>query len=116
MKNSEERTNTSSVATFGNNLLEKFLRLDQFGEIFVMSLNRNGMKAKMSVAGSIFSLLLLSVTVAYFYLKINNLIHKKEVDIISTTNQMHFSEDYIFSAENGFNIAVAFTAHDDLNQ
>ena len=63
-----------------------------------MSLDRKGKKAEMSVAGSILSLLLLAVTVAYSYLKIHNSVEKKEVDITSTVNQMHFSEDYVFSA------------------
>ena len=51
-----------------------------------MSLDRKGKKAETSVAGSIFSLVLLSVTVAFSYLKINNLIEKREVDIMSTIN------------------------------
>ena len=28
---------------------------------------------------------------------------------MSTINKMHFTEDYIFGANQGFNIAVAFT-------
>ena len=63
-----------------------------------MSLDRKGKKAEMSVAGSILSLLLLAVIVAYSYLKFHNSIEKKEVDITSTINQMHFTEDYVFSA------------------
>ena len=100
------------ATTFGSKLQEKFFVLDQFGESFAMGLDKNGKKAQMSYAGSIFSLLLLGVTVAYSFLKINNLIEKKEVDIMSTVNQLRFSEDYIFSAEQGFNIAIAFTAYD----
>ena len=51
-----------------------------------MSLDRKGKKAEMSVAGSILSLILLAITVAFSYLKITNLVEKREVDIMSTVN------------------------------
>ena len=78
---------SSKLATYGSKLQEKLLSMDQFSESFAMGLDKKGQKAQMSYAGSIFSLLLLGVTIAYSLLKINNLVEKKAVDIISTVNQ-----------------------------
>ena len=41
------------------------------------------------------------------------LIHKKDVDILSTRIEYHFEEIDAFGAEDGFNIAVGFTAYDN---
>ena len=41
------------------------------------------------------------------------LIHKKDVDILSTRIEYHFEETDAFGAEDGFNIAVGFTAYDN---
>ena len=41
------------------------------------------------------------------------LIQKKDVKVLSTTNQDIFKEDHQFTFEDGFNIAVAFTAYDN---
>ena len=38
--------------------------------------------------------------------------NKKDVDILSTVTHAHFTPDFIFNAERGFNIAAAFTAYD----
>lgn len=40
------------------------------------------------------------------------LINKKDVDVLSTLNDLHFTPDDIFNYSNGLNIAVAFTAYD----
>ena len=58
------------------------------------------------------SLLLTLVVFAYAYQKADVLVTKKDVDILSTTNENSFDPDYIFSYNNGFNIAAAFTAYD----
>ena len=41
------------------------------------------------------------------------LIYKKDVDILSTRIDYHFEETDAFGAEDGFNIAVGFTAYDN---
>ena len=38
---------------------------------------------------------------------------KKDMYVLSTINESHFSPDYTFSYENGFNVAVAFTQYGD---
>ena len=40
------------------------------------------------------------------------LIEKKNVDILSAVNRFNYEDSYMFTAEKGLNIAVAFTAYD----
>eukprot|EP00354_Favella_ehrenbergii_P012467 CAMPEP_0170453360 /NCGR_PEP_ID=MMETSP0123-20130129/1963_1 /TAXON_ID=182087 /ORGANISM="Favella ehrenbergii, Strain Fehren 1" /LENGTH=142 /DNA_ID=CAMNT_0010715697 /DNA_START=180 /DNA_END=608 /DNA_ORIENTATION=- len=40
------------------------------------------------------------------------LLEKKDIDIVSTINELHYGDDFVFSYDNGFNIALAFTAYD----
>ena len=49
----------------------------------------------------------------YGYLKIDVLINKKDVNLLSSTNQFHYSDRDIFSFKDGLNIAVALTAYDE---
>ena len=37
---------------------------------------------------------------------------KKGVDILTSKDESHFSESHTFTAEEGLNFAVAFTAYD----
>ena len=48
----------------------------------------------------------------YSLQKIDVLLKKKDVDVLSTINDYYYSDDFIFSHENGLAIAVAFTAYD----
>ena len=85
---------------------------DSFGDAFHMKLD-NGDDVVRSVMGSICSILVLAVVVLYMYQKTDVLISKKDVDVLSTINDSHFNPDYIFGYEEGFNMAVAFTAYDN---
>ena len=49
----------------------------------------------------------------YAWLKLDVLINQKDTNILSTTNQLAYADDEIFSYDNGLNIAVAFTAYDN---
>lgn len=62
--------------------------------------------------GSLCSIILATVMLAYMYQKMDVLIARKDVDVLSTINDQFYSDDFIFSYENGLNIAVAFTAYD----
>ena len=62
--------------------------------------------------GSLCSVLLLALVALYSYQKADILMNKKDVDILSTTNEDFYSSDDTWSSENGFNIAAAFTAYD----
>ena len=48
----------------------------------------------------------------YTYQKAEVLMLRKDVDVLQTVKESYYSTDYVFSYENGFNIAVAFTAYD----
>ena len=66
----------------------------------------------LSYGGAICSIFLNIVVLLYAYQKVDVLINKKDVDVLSTVNDLHFSPDDVFSYENGLNLAVAFTAYD----
>jgi len=59
------------------------------------------------------TLILLALIGVYAWLKIDVLINQRDVNILSTTNQLSYADDDIFSFDNGLNIAVAFTAYDN---
>ena len=41
------------------------------------------------------------------------LFERKDVDVLQTLEMNTFADDYKFTFQNGFNLAVAFTAFDD---
>ena len=62
--------------------------------------------------GSLCSIILATVMLAYMYQKMDVLIARKDVDVLSTINDQYYEDDFIFSYENGLNVAVSFTAYD----
>ena len=66
-----------------------------------------------SICGSVCTCILVAFVAWYTYLKIEVLIHRKDVDVLSAINEYHYEEDHKFDyVSNGFNIAAAFTAYD----
>lgn len=65
-----------------------------------------------SLMGSFCSIILTIIILTYAIQKLDVFLGKKDVDILSTVNDLHFTDDDVFSYENGLNIAVAFTAYD----
>lgn len=65
-----------------------------------------------SILGALCSFALFLLVLMYAYLKADVLYNKKDVDILSTTNDNFFTPDNVINYENGFNIATAFTAFD----
>ena len=84
---------------------------DIFAQQFEMR-HDEGKKDLGSYAGFICTVILTLLIVSYTYQKIDVLENKKDIDILATTTQAHFSSDYIFDKDRGFNIAAAFTAYD----
>ena len=41
------------------------------------------------------------------------LIARKDVDVLSTTNDKHWTDDDKFSAKNGLRVAIAFTTYNN---
>jgi len=62
--------------------------------------------------GSLMSLALLAIVAIYAFYKADILINAKDMNVLSTINDMYYSPDDEFTYDNGFNIAVAFTAYD----
>ena len=87
-----------------NNLLNR----DYFGNQFRMRLDADSISLN-SIGGSVMSIFITIVMIMFAYLKGDVLIQKKDVDILSTINDRHFSDTDQFTYSNGFNIAVAFT-------
>ena len=63
--------------------------------------------------GSFLSIIVTCVVLLYAYLKADVLMSRRDVDILSTINDHKFTPDDKFRAQNGFNIAIAFTAYDN---
>ena len=60
--------------------------------------------------GAMLTILLYGTILLYTYLKIDVLINKKDVDIMSTTMIANISNDFIVSYDlTGLNLAIAFT-------
>ena len=74
-----------------------------------MGLDKEGSKSQPSFVGSIFSLMVFGTVLSYAILKVQNLMEKKDVDILSTVEEFHFEELDLFTTKQGLQIAVAFT-------
>ena len=62
-----------------------------------------------SFCGSFCTIFLFTILLAYATQKIDILINRKNVDILSTVIDLQYSDADIFGYKNGFNIAAAFT-------
>ena len=67
-----------------------------------------------SYAGSLCSILFICITLLYAVQKMVVLVEKKDIDVLSTTLDSFYDEHYVFSYQNGFNIAVAFTGFNNV--
>ena len=63
--------------------------------------------------GSMCSILLTALMLMYGYQKMDVLVSRKDVDVLSTVNDLHFTENDVFAAKNGFRVAVAFSAYNN---
>jgi len=73
----------------------------------------DGILGLSTVMGLFFSLLLMIIFLLYTAIKLDTLITRKDVDILSTVNHSVYGPDFIFNASQGLNFAVAFTAYDN---
>ena len=67
----------------------------------------DGKRALPSKIGALCSILLIIILLLYSGYKISILEGKKDIDIIQAVKKDNFDDSYEFSAEQGFNIAVA---------
>ena len=68
---------------------------DYFGDSYTMKID-DGEESLHSLMGSLCSLMIFFLVVLYSYQKVDILWNKKDVDVLSTTNDMHFETDYVF--------------------
>ena len=97
----------------GKNLTNMFLHLDLFRESFTIRLDYEGNYKHRTALGSIFSIVLFALLMMYTAQKVQLLDQHTQVEIQQATIETHFSEDSVFSKEQGLNIAVAFTDWDN---
>ena len=62
-----------------------------------------------SIFGSVMSIFITIVIILFTALKADVLIQKKDVDILSTVYDRYFTQEDVFTYQNGFNVAAAFT-------
>ena len=72
--------------------------MDRFGESFTMKFD-GGKKELKSITGTTLSILLIIFLLGYTALKVDNLIRRNQVDIISAVNEDYYNEDYRFGAK-----------------
>ena len=89
--------------------------IDQFGESFRMKLDKHRHSVN-STIGSFFSFIMFVVVAAYAYQKTDVWLEKKDVDIMSSTQRQAHGTDMIFDASKGLNVAIAFTAYDNVEE
>ena len=95
-----------------NGTLSKIKDQDTFGQSPQWKFAK-GQEDIKSFCGSILSLIILALTILYAWMKVDILLNKKDVNILSTINDQFYSANDIFNfTEHGFNLAVAFTAYD----
>ena len=75
--------------------------------------NDDSMTHKSTNLGSIFSLCLIIVLLGYSYQKVQIFYEKRKIDILQTMIEGYYPEEYVFTWDSGFNLAVAFTAYDN---
>ena len=77
-----------------------------------MKLESDGSMSLPTCVGSICSFLLLFFLIAYSVQKFDIMINRREHDIIYSMMDSYYDGNYVFDYEQGFNIAVAFSAYD----
>lgn len=72
-----------------------------------MKLNGNGQSTVATWMGSLCTIFVLIVLAVYSYQKVDVMLEKKDVDILSVVYDSYFGNEQVFDFQSGFNIAVA---------
>lgn len=72
----------------------------------------NGKGAMKTHVGTICTIIWVTILVVYGATKIDTLINKKSISILTTYSDLYFKDFQSFDYDQGLNIAVAFTAYD----
>ena len=81
-----------------------------------MGIDREGTKDMPTCTGSIFTLIVLCIMISYAIQKTNVFIQKRQVDIAESVDSFFYSEDDLFTAKQGLQIAVAFASLDNYKE
>ena len=82
---------TQSKQSRGRLLLNSLKSTDLFSERFRMRLD-DGEASISTVTGALCSLLIVILLVLYFYLKLDVLVYRKDVDVLSTLKDYQFDD------------------------
>lgn len=88
-----------------------FKAQDKFGRGFGLKMD-NGKGAMKTHVGTICSIIWVTIIIVYGATKIDTLVNKKSISILTTYNDLYFKDSQSFDYDQGLNIAVAFTAYD----
>ena len=105
----------NALRRFAQGARAKLLNLDQFGENFSMKMEKD-MSSLPTWMGTLFSIVLIFIVAAYSCQKIDILVNRKDVDIVTASIDSFFDQDYVFDYDAGLNIAFAFTSYDGTNE
>ena len=67
-----------------------------------------------SIFGTLCSLILFVITAGFAGIKLKVLETRSDVNILSATKDLYFTDDDVFSYSDGLNLAVAFTSFSDM--
>ena len=90
---------------------KSFSSVDLFGDRFSMHLDKGQSELK-SILGAFFSMFVIVVMLLYTNLKLDVLINKKDIDVLSVVQENFFSPTDNFTYTDGFNIAVGFSDYE----
>ena len=90
----------------------QFREFDTYGEHFTMNLEKDKSYVR-TYTGSLLTIIMLFITVAYTFQKIDVFIEKKDVDIMTSTMISYIDETQVFDHSQGLRLAMAFTAFDN---
>ena len=98
--NHSRKTQSLDSKKKSSKLYDKFLSLDLFGESFQLKVDPEGdQQAQPSITGSICTILFVLVILSYTGQKLEFLIYRKGVDIITNVKESHFDESFTFTPQ-----------------
>ena len=91
-KNIRDKAKNSKVLQKAGDLI---LSIDQFSETFSMKLDGESNEVR-TFMGSLCSIVLLLVVLAYAYQKVDVYINKRDVDIMTSVQRKFYGDEYVF--------------------
>ena len=104
------QTPASSTNVAGS-ISKWFQAQDKFGRGFGLKMD-SGKGAMKTHVGTLCTCIWVAIMIAYGGTKIDTLINKKGISILTTNSDMHFKGYEEFDYAQGLNFAVAFTGYD----